>query len=96
MLAMSQSSPSLVNSRLKQANRRGIVVEVVGFRAAERNRDVCLGDRAGIDAAIADVCDLEATAPAVFEKPDPIIRRQAADLKIRAQTTPGSAAAVPR
>ena len=34
--------------------------------------------------AVADVCDLETTVAAVLEKANPIVRRQAADMKVRA------------
>ena len=73
------------HSRLKHADRRRIVIQVVGFTSDQRNGDVCLGHYARIDATITDVRDLETTAAAVLKKANPIIRRQAADMKVSAQ-----------
>ena len=64
----------LGNSRLKHADWRGIVIQVVRFTSDQRNGDVYLGHHAGIDVAITDVSDLETTVAAVLEKANPIVR----------------------
>ena len=76
----------LGNSRLKQADRRGIMIQVglISLRN-ERNGHVRLGRDARIDTAVADVRDLETTVAAVLQKANPIVRRQAAEVKVRAQ-----------
>ena len=72
------------NSRLKQADRRRITIQAIRFISDQRNGDVCLGDDAGIDVTITNIRDLETTVAAVLKKANPIIRRQAANMKVRA------------
>ena len=61
------------------------MIQVARFTSDQRNGYVRLGHRAGIDATIANVRDLETTIAAVLEQANPIIRRQVADLKVRPQ-----------
>ena len=73
--------------RLKQPDRRGIMIQiqVVIPSSNERNGDVCLGRDARIDAAIADVSDLETAVATVLQKANPIVRRLVAEMEVRAQ-----------
>ena len=64
----------LGNSRLKQANRRGKVIQVIRFTSDQRNGNVCLGHHLGIEFAITDVGDFKTTVAAVLEKANPIVR----------------------
>ncbi len=76
----------LGKSRLKHTDRRGIVDPGCWFHVRPSEMATCASAAvAGIDAAVADVSDLETAVAAVLEKANPIVRRQAADMKVRAQ-----------
>ena len=79
----------LGDSRFEQPDRCGIV-EAVDLTSNQGNGDVRLGHDTGIVAAIADVGDFKAPAPAVMQKADPIVRRLVADMKVNAERRPSA------
>ena len=72
------------DSRLKHTESARGLDEIACFTSTREMATCASAMMRAIDMTIADIRDLETTVAAVLEKANPIIRRQVADLKVRA------------